>query len=172
MLSGSNGLFVFITATNTLNAKLTEKSIITFFKAESACMYFHCGKYSRLIYYCQPFCSLFMRVDALRFPLLLSSILPDLGRGERGEPRLCHIQVSGTNQPTANELAWDRNNRTNLGGILREGASICGQLVGLYKALQMHKNLQISGKTWCGCSVKITAEIKPETLLQGPKATS
>lgn len=49
MLSGTNDVIAFIALTNTLSAKLIEKSIITFFKAEIACTYFHSGKYSRLI---------------------------------------------------------------------------------------------------------------------------
>lgn len=46
MLPGTNDVMAFITLTNTLSAKLIEKSMVTFFKAEIARMYFHSGKYS------------------------------------------------------------------------------------------------------------------------------
>lgn len=146
MLSGSNGLFVFITVTDTLNAKLMEKSIIAFLRLKvPACISTVGNTHDWFITV-----SLFMRVNALIFPPHCSDQSSQIRDGVREGSRVsCWTRVSELTSlqqrehRVGSDLAWER---TNLRRTRREGASTCVYLVGFYKALQIYKHLQISGK--------------------------
>lgn len=89
MLSGSKCLFVFIAVSDTLNAKLIEKSIITFLRLKVPAYISTVAHTLTTDSLLSAFPQSLHEGRCSEIPLLLRSILPDLGWGEWGGGTTC-----------------------------------------------------------------------------------
>lgn len=119
-----------------------------------------------------------MRVDALKIPHC-SDQSSQLWDGVREGSRVCTecrcltvTRLKQCKHQVGNEVVWDRTKTANVGRLFHGGVCVYILWAFLKPSLQIHKNLQTTGKILLGRTRRITSESNLEILLQGPKATT